>query len=249
MINEPPSRTFVYTAAADPAGRRGACRRSRSPRSTPTSRRYITHVTPSVPIRVVAVPAFDAATIPDLARPRAARRGGRPRCGTGPSWAGGPAGGARPPRSLGAAQGPARRPSGRPGRGRGGFAARIGPRPCATSATGDRPRSSALAGHRGPDPLSAARLGRPPGALTPDEAREGVARCTGSEELGVQAARIAARCDGLLYRDARATARRSGPAPGGCPGVFARLARPSSKPDERWLPVGVGSVVAVRRRP
>jgi hypothetical protein len=46
--------------------------------------------------------------------------------------------------------------------------------------------------------------GRPPGALTPDEAGEGVGRCTGSEELGSIAAGIAARCDGVLYRDAPA---------------------------------------------
>jgi hypothetical protein len=45
---------------------------------------------------------------------------------------------------------------------------------------------------------------RPPGALTPDEVRRGVEDCTGSEELGVQAARIAARCDGVLSRDAPA---------------------------------------------
>ena len=32
----------------------------------PSVNRYITKLTPSVPIRVVAVPAFDPATIPDL---------------------------------------------------------------------------------------------------------------------------------------------------------------------------------------
>ena len=47
-------------------------------------------------------------------------------------------------------------------------------------------------------------IGRPPGALTPAEAGEGVVQCTGSEELGAQAARIASRCDGVLYRDAPA---------------------------------------------
>ncbi|MHB1562396.1 MAG: hypothetical protein ACYC61_33565, partial [Isosphaeraceae bacterium] len=49
-------------------------------------------------------------------------------------------------------------------------------------------------------------IGRPPGALTPDEAGAGVRDCTGSEELGEVAARIAARCDGVLYRDASETA-------------------------------------------
>ena len=47
-------------------------------------------------------------------------------------------------------------------------------------------------------------IGRPPGALTPAEAAEGVRHCGGSEELGAQAARIAARSDGVLYRDAPA---------------------------------------------
>jgi hypothetical protein len=45
-------------------------------------------------------------------------------------------------------------------------------------------------------------LGRPPGALTPDEARESVVACTGSDDLGLRAGQIAARCDGMLYRDA-----------------------------------------------
>jgi hypothetical protein len=45
-------------------------------------------------------------------------------------------------------------------------------------------------------------LGRPPGALTPDEAREGVARLTQSHELALQAGQLTARCDGILYGDA-----------------------------------------------
>ena len=47
-------------------------------------------------------------------------------------------------------------------------------------------------------------IGRPSGALTPEEARQGVAACTGSDDLADRAAQIAARCDRMLYRDAPA---------------------------------------------
>ena len=42
-------------------------------------------------------------------------------------------------------------------------------------------------------------LGRPLGALTPDEAHAGVVRLTGSAELGEEAGRITMRCDRILY--------------------------------------------------
>ena len=42
-------------------------------------------------------------------------------------------------------------------------------------------------------------LGRPMGALTPDEAHEGVVRLTGSVELGEEAGRLTMRCDRILY--------------------------------------------------
>jgi hypothetical protein len=38
--------------------------------------------------------------------------------------------------------------------------------------------------------------------LTPEEAHRGVALCSGSDELGASAGRLAARCDAILYRDA-----------------------------------------------
>jgi len=47
-------------------------------------------------------------------------------------------------------------------------------------------------------------MGRPAGALTPDEALEGVASMTDSEDLGRQAARLTARCDRALYRGGEA---------------------------------------------
>jgi hypothetical protein len=42
-------------------------------------------------------------------------------------------------------------------------------------------------------------VGRPPGALTPDEARAAIAEGGGSDELGKSAARLAARCDRLMF--------------------------------------------------
>jgi len=43
--------------------------------------------------------------------------------------------------------------------------------------------------------------GHSPRALTPDEARQGVARVTNSEELAARAGRLIARCDSILYGD------------------------------------------------
>ncbi|WP_197491190.1 BatD family protein [Planctomyces sp. SH-PL62] len=42
-------------------------------------------------------------------------------------------------------------------------------------------------------------VGRPPGALTPGEAEAAVARASGSNELGRRAASLAARCDQILF--------------------------------------------------
>jgi hypothetical protein len=47
-------------------------------------------------------------------------------------------------------------------------------------------------------------IGRPPGALTPAEAREDVAHLTDSEELAEQAGQLIARCDAILYGGAPA---------------------------------------------
>ena len=56
-----------------------------------------------------------------------------------------------------------------------------------------------------------ARLGagRPPGALTPEEARATIATASGSDELGDRAAETAARCDEILF-----AARHAGGASG-----------------------------------
>ena len=42
-------------------------------------------------------------------------------------------------------------------------------------------------------------IGRPPGALTPSEARSVVHELTRSDDLGSQAAALVARCDGCLF--------------------------------------------------
>ena len=47
--------------------------------------------------------------------------------------------------------------------------------------------------------------GRPPGALTPPEAQQGVARLTYSEDLGHRADQLARLCDLALYGDPRAS--------------------------------------------
>ena len=46
-------------------------------------------------------------------------------------------------------------------------------------------------------------IGRPPGALTPAEARSVVHTLTRSEDLASQAAALVARCDGCLFSERR----------------------------------------------
>ena len=200
-INEPPSRTFVFTLRPTRPGE-AVLPPVAIASFDPSSRHYVTRVTPGVPIRVVAVPAFDAATIPDLGSSgdREADRMAAIRqwaiLGAAALLAGSAAAIAwvrRKARLAGRLGGPvaARR-----------FAARTA-RSLAHDAAGT-PQELALRVTTALIRYLRLGDGRPPGAMTPDEAREGVARCTGSDELGAQAAHIAASCDGLLYRDAPA---------------------------------------------
>jgi hypothetical protein len=218
MTREPAERTFVYRlrptrsgeAVLPPVAIAGF---------EPRVLRYVTQVTAGVPVRVTAVPSFNPAMIDD----------GEPDRGTGwtraiawTAWSlsalvlAGVTGWlvwVRGMWGLARRSGPvlARR-----------FAAQL-----ARSFATDRPMQRSLFG-RGEEPASlvaetdralpnAARrisgalvhylelgTGRPSGALTPDEAREAVSRCAGSDELGALAARLAARCDGVLYRGAPA---------------------------------------------
>ena len=89
--------------------------------------------------------------------------------------------------------------------------------------------------------IAYARLGagRPPGALTPDEARGAVARASGSESLGERAARLTARCDRILFAEA-GEANGEEEEEGGCPrrdaqALFAALGRSNG-----WLRPGLG---------
>ncbi len=63
--DEPPVRTFVYRLRPTRAGDLNLPPVSIAS-FDPALARYLTHVTASVPVRVVAVPSFDPATIPDL---------------------------------------------------------------------------------------------------------------------------------------------------------------------------------------
>lgn len=199
LTREPPSRTFSYTIRPTRPGE-AVLPPVAIAAFDPSSRHYLTRVTPGVPIRVVAVPAFDPATIPDLgpsADGEERRRTGIQRGAlivaaallTGAAlaiaWA------RRRARLAGRLGGPvaARR-----------FAARVA-RDLARQTTTDDP-ALALVVIDGLIGYLRRGIGRPPGALTPDEASAGIARCKGSEELGAEAARITARCDALLYRDA-----------------------------------------------
>jgi hypothetical protein len=211
---EPPERTFVYRLRPARAGD-AVLPPVAIAAFDPEIKRYVTHVTTSVPIRVVAVPAFDPATI----------------------------GGDEPVRGVGRAvkiawglsavvllasaallmrvrrrlrserpQGPAaaRRYAARLGRGLESLAARAGPG--GRDAAKGTLEAAELPGEPAHDAALRVRealirylelgIGRPAGALTPDEARRGVTGMTDSEELGRHAADLAARCDRALYRGA-----------------------------------------------
>ena len=218
-IHEPPSRTFAYTIRPTRPGE-AVLPPIAIAAFDPSTRHYITHVTPSVPIRVVAVPAFNSAAIPDLgASDGEASRTAKMRraaflvaalllagSAAAIAWA------RRKARLAGRLGGPvaARR-----------FAARI-----ARGLAQDPPGGPLeLAEHVATSLIGYLQrgIGRPPGALTPDEARDGVARCAVSEELGEEAARIAALCDGLLYRDAPPSPADPGRLPEDARALFARL--------------------------
>jgi hypothetical protein len=213
--NEPPSRTFVYTLRPSRPGE-AVLPPVAIAAFDPSSRHYLTHVTPGVPIRVIAVPAFDTATIPDLGTSGgrgAGQTAMRQRAILGATvLLAGSAAAIVWVRRRTRLAGPvaARR-----------FAARMA-RGLAHDAPGP-PQELALRVASALIRYLQLGIGRPAGALTPDEAREGVARCTGSEELGEQAARIAARCDGLLYRDAPAPPEDPGRLRDDARDLFARL--------------------------
>jgi hypothetical protein len=193
LVPEPPSRTFAYRLRPTRAGE-AVLPAILISTFDPKLGRYQTKTTSSVPIRVVAVPAFDPRSI--VYRPPPVRRLSRTERGLlllGATILAGAIVAAgwwlwrnrRRFRPKKANLWAARR-----------FAAR-------TTRTFD-----AIP----PDPTEAAQRttealirylelgsGRPPGALTPAEAGRGIAELTGSSALGDRAERLLAACDRTLY--------------------------------------------------
>jgi hypothetical protein len=216
---EPPSRTLIYRLRPSRPGQ-AVLPPVAVAAFDPAVGRYITHVTAGVPIRVLEVPAFDPATLADGELVGGAG-GSSGQVGLSPVWVGASA------LLVGAAGALAWvRRHGRRGRPQGPaaarrFAIRLGRDLAFHRSLAARTRASdrgavpsAATGDRSHTVLELALqitaglvrylelgLGRPPGALTPDEANQGVALCTGSDALGAQAGRLATRCDLMLYRE------------------------------------------------
>ncbi len=212
--SEPPSVTFVYRIRPTRAGS-GAIPPVAIAAFDPRSSRYITKVTQSVPIKAVAVPVFDPRTInytaPDGDRNRRI------------AWAS-----TALIASLCALVGLAvvirRR---RHGTSRSGpeAARRLArqvlrdlnktPIERCVHYLCEDPRQSGWVRHARTSPemfeaaarkinegliaYAKAGVGRPPGAITPDEARQAVVHCSNSQELGDQAAELIEECDQALF--------------------------------------------------
>jgi len=196
--SEPPSVTFVYRIRPTRAGS-GVVPPVAIAAFDPRSMRYITKVTQGVPIKAAAVPAFDPRTInytaPDGDRNRRI------------AWAStalvlilcaflGLAVVIRRRRRR------ARQTSLRQ-------AQRIARRMVRelSNTTGEAGASERCEGEvevarriiAGLIAYARLGIGRPPGALTPSEARSVVQELTRSDDLGSQAAALVARCDGCLF--------------------------------------------------
>jgi hypothetical protein len=199
-MREPPSRTFAYRMRPSRPGD-VVLPPVAVAAFDPSTMHYITRLSPGVPVKVVAVPPFDASAIPDLNRSTSPESRA-----TALRWALGLCSAAV---LLGAAIALrwVRRGARRAGRTVGAAAARH----YAAGMARDLARrglppgrdASELALAIGEALVRYLELGngRPPGALTPAEAGSSVASCTGSDELGERASQLAARCDALLYRD------------------------------------------------
>jgi hypothetical protein len=229
--DEPPVRTFVYRLRPTRAGEIILPPVSIAS-FDPALTRYVTHVTASVPIRVIAVPSFDPTTIadnsqsvaagwpseimwavtvsmpvllgaylmlrrvrrrldrassssPELAR-RYAKRSVR-ELGSIPVW--------RAMHLFGFPETTLEGPEH-------GLLGRATLNSAWVMLKSTSPQILSSAAHRIAERLSEYMklgLGRPMGALTPDETREGVVRLTGSAELGEQAGQLTMRCDRILY--------------------------------------------------
>ncbi len=196
-MSEPPSVTFVYRIRPTRAGS-GVVPPVSIAAFDPRSMRYITKVTQGVPIKAAAVPAFDPRTInytaPDGDRNRLI------------AWAStalivslcalGAFAVVIRRRRLRARQTSLRQ------------AQRIARRMVRELSTTGEAGASAECGGKVAGKIVAgliayARLGigRPPGALTPSEARSVVHTLTRSDDLGSQAAALVGRCDGCLFSE------------------------------------------------
>jgi hypothetical protein len=188
--DEPPVRTFVYRLRPARAGDMVLPPVSIAS-FDPALARYVTHVTAGVPVRVVAVPSFDPTTIPDESLS----------AGTGwPSriiWAVT----AAIPVLLGAylMLRHVRRRLERATAPYPELARRYAKRSVLESTSPEMISNTAVRIAERLSTYMKIGLGRPMGALTPDEAQEGVVRLTGSVELGDQAGRLTMRCDTILY--------------------------------------------------
>jgi hypothetical protein len=211
LTEEPPERTIVYRLRPTKAGD-AVLPPVAIAAYEPSLSQYVTRVTSSVPIRVVAVPAFDPASIDgDRPKSKSARSAwaalllwGLVLAGTSAAlvWvrrrtrrrrALGPVAARRYAARL------ARRYAADPGSRRGGGAsARIASNQDAGSGTDD---DAAQRVHGELMHYLEIGIGRPTGALTPAEAWQGVRDLTGSHDLAGQAGRLADRCDWALYGD------------------------------------------------
>jgi len=211
--DEPPSRTFVYRIRPARAGE-VVLPPLAIAAFDPAIKRYVTRVTASVSVRVALVPAFNPAMIEDLQSPAGAARSQWVEwtvwslsavllCGASVALAQ-----ARRRRRAEPRHGPAAarafavrlartlgRASGYPAEDESSF-------PDRAARTGGSGHRSWVAAHRIAEDLTRyleLGTGRPPGALTPIEARQGVLAVTGSDDLGGEAERLAAHCDFALY--------------------------------------------------
>jgi hypothetical protein len=189
-VREPPSRAFLWRLRPTRPGEAVLSPVSISAYD-PASRRYVTKASQGVPIKVVAVPAFDPGGLQYTAPAASLRR-------TTAAWA------ALLLAALGGAIGLlvlTRRRGSPPRAGR--SAARKFARDAAArwDGAGMQGTEGELARRALEDLVEFARIavGRPAGALTPDEAGSAVRQATGRAELGDLAASLCERCDRILF--------------------------------------------------
>jgi hypothetical protein len=215
VTDEPPSRTFVYRIRLTRAGEL-VLPPVAIAAFDPAIGRYITRVTPGVPIRAVAVAAFD----PSRLNMGESRSGAR--LSTWLAWAAWVLSATalvaafrlvsrvRSRLRQAARQGPAaaRRHAARLARSLDSRRHRFDRKSISEHdqlvGTDRAPTSSFQAARivsEGMIRYLELGMGRPPGALTPDEASESIAHLTGSDDLAEHARQLTAWCDVAMYRN------------------------------------------------